>query len=306
MSDQKNLTLVIGGTGKTGRRVVERLRARGVPVRIGTPSSDPPFNWLDSSTWAPAVRGAKSAYVTYYSDIAFEGAADDVQAFAQVAVANGVEHMVLLSGRNEPGAQLGEEAIQQSGADWTIVRSSFFAQDFSEYFFRDDVVRGEVAFPAGNTAEPFIDVEDIADVAAAALTDDRHRNQLYEVTGPRLLTFAEAVAEISNVIGREVRYVPLSAEEFASALAESGMPPEQVTDFVDLFTNILDGRSEYLGDGVRRALGRPPKDFAAFARDAAAAGAWDVGEDAPDESQRGVDAWLTAETLKQTESGAPA
>jgi uncharacterized protein YbjT (DUF2867 family) len=306
MSDQKNPTLVIGGTGKTGRRVVERLRARGVPVRIGTPSSDPPFNWLDASTWAPAVQGVKSAYVTYYTDIAFDGAADDVRAFAERAAASGVEHLVLLSGRNEPEAERAEEAIRQSGADWTIVRSSFFAQDFSEFFFREDVGRGEVAFPAGNTAEPFIDVEDIADVAAAALTDERHRNQLYEVTGPRLLTFAEACAEISKVIGREVRYVPISAEEFASAMAESGMPAEQVTPFVELFTTILDGRSEYLADGVQRALGRPPKDFADFARDAAAAGAWDVEDDVSGESQRGMDAWLKAEADKQPESGARA
>jgi uncharacterized protein YbjT (DUF2867 family) len=281
MSKETNgkLTLVIGGTGKTGRRVAERLTARGVPMRIGTPRSDPPFDWLDPSTWAAAVQGVKAAYVTYYSDLAFKGAADDVRAFAEVAVANDVEHMVILSGRNEPGAVLGEQAIQQSGADWTIVRSSFFAQDFSEYFFREDVLNGEVAFPAGDTAEPFIDVEDIADVAAAALTDDRHRNQLYEVTGPRLLTFAEAVAEISKVIGREVRYVPISADEFASALADSGLPPEQVSEFVELFTMILDGRSQYLADGVQRALGRPPRDFADFARDAAAAGAWDVPVD---------------------------
>jgi uncharacterized protein YbjT (DUF2867 family) len=276
MSDEKNLTLVIGGTGKTGRRVADRLRAGGVPIRIGTPSSDPPFNWLDPSTWAPAVQGVKSAYVTYYSDLAFKGAADDVRAFAEVAVANGVQHLVLLSGRNEPGAVLGEQAIQESGADWTIVRSSFFAQDFSEYFLLEDVLNGEVAFPAGDTAEPFIDVEDIADVAAAALTDDRHKNHLYEVTGPRLLTFADAVAEISKATGREIRYVPISADEYASALAASGMPPEQVTEFVELFTMILDGRSQYVADGVERALGRAPRDFADFARDAAAAGAWDV------------------------------
>jgi uncharacterized protein YbjT (DUF2867 family) len=256
--------------------VADRLRARRVPIRIGTPRSDPPFNWLDPSTWAPAVQGVKSAYVNYYSDSAFEGAADDVRAFANVAVANGVQHMVLLSGRNEPGAVLCEQAIQESGADWTIVRSSFFAQDFSEHFWREDVLNGEVAFPAGDTAEPFIDVEDIADIVAAALTDDRHKNQLYEVTGPRLLTLYDAVAEISKVIGREVRYLPISADEYASALAEAGMPPDQVTEFVELFTMILDGRSQYLADGVQRALGREPKDFADFARDAAAAGAWDI------------------------------
>src|SRR5262249_15041034 len=180
MSENKDLILVIGGTGKTGRRVLERLEARGLPVRIGTPSTDPPFDWLDPSTWAPAVQGVKAAYVTYSTpgggDIAFPGAADRVRAFAKVAVDNGVGHLVLLSGRNEAGAEAGERAIQESGADWTIVRSSFFAQDFSEYLWLEDVMNGEVAFPAGDTAEPFIDLEDLADVATAALTDDPHQH----------------------------------------------------------------------------------------------------------------------------------
>jgi uncharacterized protein YbjT (DUF2867 family) len=276
MSDDENVTLVIGGTGKTGRRVVDRLRARGVPIRTATRSSDPPFDWLDPATWAPVVQGVKAAYVSYYSDLAFSGAAEKVRAFAEVAVANGVRHLVLLSGRNEAGAVRGEEAVQESGADWTIVRSSFFAQDFSEYFLQEAVLSGEVAFPAGDTAEPFIDVEDIADVVAAALTDDRHKNQLYEVTGPRLLTFADAVAEISKATGRDIKYVPISADEYASALTEAGMPPGDVAEFVDLFTMILDGRSQYLADGVQRALGRQPRDFAHFARDAAAGGAWVV------------------------------
>jgi uncharacterized protein YbjT (DUF2867 family) len=275
MSKNEDLILVIGGTGKTGRRVVERLEARGLPVRIGTPRSTPPFDWLDPSTWAAAVEGVESAYVAYHSDLTFRGAAERVRAFADVAAKNGVRHLVLLSGRNEPRAQLAEQWVQESGADWTIVRSSFFAQDFSEYFWREDVTNGEVAFPAGDTAEPFIDVEDIADVATAALTDDRHKNRDYEVTGPRLLSFHDVVAEISKAIGREVRYVPISADELASALAESGMPPEEVTEFVELMTMILDGRSEYVSDGVKLALGREPRDFADFARDAAAAGAWD-------------------------------
>jgi uncharacterized protein YbjT (DUF2867 family) len=277
--DNKDLTLVIGGTGKTGRRVAERLEARGVPLRIGSRSGQPPFDWLDPATWAPAVQNVKSAYVTYYSDLAFSGAAEHVRSFADLATANGVRHLVLLSGRNEPGAVLGEQAVQESGADWTIVRSSFFAQDFSEYFLLESVVSGEVAFPAGDTAEPFIDAEDIADVASAALTDDRHKNQLYEVTGPRLLTFAEACEEISQATGRDVRYVPVSADEYASALAEAGMPPDEVAEFIDLFTMILDGRSQYVTDGVQRALGRPPRDFRDFARDAAAAGAWNGSTD---------------------------
>jgi uncharacterized protein YbjT (DUF2867 family) len=274
--DARNPILVIGGTGKTGRRVAERLERRGALIRIGSRSGEPPFDWLDPATWTAAVQNVESAYITYYSDLAFRGAAERVRAFSDVAVANGVRHLVLLSGRNEPGAVRGEEAVQQSGADWTIVRSSFFAQDFSEYFLLASVLSGEVAFPAGDTAEPFIDVEDIADVVTAALTDDRHKNQLYEVTGPRLLTFADAVAEISKATGRDVRYVSVSAEKYAAALTEAGMSPEEVTEFIELFTMILDGRSSYVTDGVKRALGREPRDFRDFARDAAAAGAWNL------------------------------
>ncbi len=277
--EDRDLTLVIGGTGKTGRRVAERLRARGVPIRIGSRSGEPPFDWLDPTTWAPAVLNVKSAYVTYYSDLAFSGAADQVRSFADLAVANGVRHLVLLSGRNEPGALLGEQAVQESGAKWTVVRSSFFAQDFSEFFLLESVLSGEVAFPAGDTAEPFIDVEDIADVATAALTDDRHKNKLYEVTGPRLLTFAEAVGEISNAAGRDIRYVPISAEEYAAAMKEAGMPAEEVAEFIELFTMVLDGRSAYVTDGVQRALGREPRDFRDFARDAAATGVWSASEE---------------------------
>jgi uncharacterized protein YbjT (DUF2867 family) len=269
-------TLVLGGTGKTGRRVAERLRARRRPVRIGSRSGEPPFDWEAPATWAAALQGVESVYVTYQPDLAFPGAADRVTSFAELAVKNGIRRMVLLSGRNEPGALLGEQAVQNSGADWTIVRSSFFAQDFSEEFWLAPVLSGELAFPAGNMAEPFIDVEDLADVAAAALTEDKHVGQVYEVTGPRLMTFAEAVAEISEATGREIRYVPISPEEYAAALREEGMPADEVAAFLELFTTVLDGRSRYLADGVQRALGREPRDFRDFARDAAVTGVWDV------------------------------
>ncbi|MGH9027529.1 MAG: NmrA family NAD(P)-binding protein [Acidimicrobiia bacterium] len=272
----RNLTLVIGGTGKTGRRVTQRLGTGGIPIRLGSRTGTPPFDWDDAATWAPALDGVRSAYVTYQPDLAFPGGAERVHGLAELAVVSGVERLVLLSGRNEPGAVLGEDAVQESGAEWTIVRSSFFAQDFSEAFFLEPVLRGELAFPAGETAEPFIDAEDIADIVAAALTDDRHLGQLYEATGPRLLTFAEAVADIAHATGREIRYVPISGEQFASALAEDGLPPDDVTAFTDLFTMVLDGRSAYVTDGVRRALGREPRDFRSFALDTGASGVWDV------------------------------
>jgi uncharacterized protein YbjT (DUF2867 family) len=269
-------TLVLGGTGKTGRRVVERLKARGLPVRMGTRAGEPPFDWEDEATWAPALRDVERVYVTYYTDLAFPGAADRVRAFTRRAVESGVRHLVLLSGRNEAGALLGEQAVQESGVDWTIVRSSFMNQNFSEGLWLQSVLDGELAVPAGGVAEPFIDAEDIAEVAVAALTDDRHLGQLYEVTGPRLLTFMEAAGEIARVTGRPIRYVPVSAEQFAAALLDAGVPGDFARNLTDLFKEILDGRSAYLADGVQRALGREPRDFAEYARDTAATGVWTV------------------------------
>jgi uncharacterized protein YbjT (DUF2867 family) len=270
-------TLVVGGTGKTGRRVVERLEARGLPVRVGSRSGEPPFDWEDEATWAPALRDVGAVYVTYYPDLAAPGAADAVRTFAELAVESGVRRLVLLSGRGEEKARRAELAVQGVDAEWTIVRSSFFSQNFSESFFLEPILGGELALPVDGVAEPFVDAEDIADVAVAALTEDGHAGQLYELTGPRLLTFAEAVEEISLSSGREIRYVPISAEQFTSALSRDGVPPEVIELLAYLFTEVLDGRNARLTDGVRRALGREPRDFANYAREAVATGTWDGG-----------------------------
>ena len=280
MNKGKGTILILGGTGKTGRRVAERITARGLPVRIGSRSGQPPFDWDDEATWAPAVRGVASVYLTYYPDLAFPGAADKVRAFAGVAVENGIRHLVLLSGRNEAGALLGEQAVQESGAEWTIVRSSFTNQNFDEGFWLDALLGGELAAPAGDVADPFIDADDIADVAAAALTEEGHAGQLYEVTGPRLLTFADAVGEIAKAADRDIRYVPVSSEQFLSGLIGEGVPADFATALTDLFSEVLDGRSSYLSDGVKRALRREPKDFRDYAREAAASGIWNAAAEA--------------------------
>jgi uncharacterized protein YbjT (DUF2867 family) len=202
MNEKRGTTLVLGGsTGKTGRRVAERLVARGLPVRLGSRSADPRFDWEVQSTWAPALRGVESAYITYYPDVVFAGGADNARTFARVAVEAGVRHLVLLSGRGEAGALLSEQAVQESGAEWTVVRSSFMNQNFDEGFWVDSLLSGELAAPAGDMPEPFIDCDDIADVAVAALTGDAPSGQVYEVSGPRLLTFAEAVEEIAKAAG---------------------------------------------------------------------------------------------------------
>jgi uncharacterized protein YbjT (DUF2867 family) len=274
MRDHTQPTLIISSTGKTGSRVAERLEARGVPTRAGSRSADPPFDWEDPDTWAAALDGAGAAYVSYYPDIAMPGAVDAITGFAKSALERGVRRLVLLSGRGEEEAQRAERAVRESGADWTIVRCSWFNQNFSEGFFAEGVAAGEVVLPATSVPEPFVDVEDIADVAAKALSEDGHVGQVYELTGPRMLTFEQAVQEIATATGREIRYVPVSIEEYAAAAREHGVPDEVVEFLVYLFGEVLDGRNASLTDGVQRALGREPRDFSRYAREAAAAGVW--------------------------------
>jgi len=274
MSAESKTTLVLGGTGKTGRRVAERLLARGVPIRIGSRSAEPPFDWDDAATWAPALRGVRAVYIAYAPDLAAPGAADAIRAFTAQAVASGVGRLVLLSGRGEAEAAVSERTVRDSGVEWTVVRCSFFAQNFSEGAFVDSVLAGEIAMPGGNVAEPFVDADDVADVAVAALTEDGHAGKVYELTGPRLLTFAQAAEEISKASGRPVRYVPVAGDDYAILLVAQGVPAELAEFLTALFGEVLDGRNAHLSDGVQRALGRAPRDFADYARAAAASGVW--------------------------------
>ncbi|WP_433513108.1 NAD(P)H-binding protein [Nonomuraea sp. CA-143628] len=258
-------TLVLGGTGKTGRRVANRLTVLDHPWRIGSRSARPSFDWTDRSTWAPALDGVDSVYVTYYPDLAFPGALEDIDAFTSLAVAGGVTRLVLLSGRGEPMAEAAERVVQSSGADWTIVRCSWFMQNFSEGYLLDPVLEGVIALPIADVPEPFVDVDDIADVVVAALTQKGHGGKLYELTGPRLLTFADVAAELSKATGRDIVYVPVTAEEFAAGAREQGVPENEIEGLNGLFAEVLDGRNAHLADGVHQALGRPARDFTDYA-----------------------------------------
>lgn len=266
--------LVLGGTGKTGRRVVERLAAREVPVRVGSRAAQPPFDWQDEATWAPALRGVGAVYISYYPDIAVPGAVEVVRRFVALAVESGARRLVLLSGRGEEEAQRAEQVIEASGADWTIVRCSWFNQNFSENYFLEPLLAGELVLPAGNVPEPFVDTDDIADVAVAALTEEGHVGKIYELTGPRLLTFEQAVAEIAAATGRDIRFAPVSVDEYGAMLAELDIPADFVWLVTYLFREVLDGRNAHLTDGVQQALGRPPRDFSEYVRVTAATGVW--------------------------------
>ncbi len=266
--------LVLGATGKTGSRVAARLAARGHAVRPGSRQADPAFDWQEPAGWDAALDGVSAVYVSYFPDLAVPGSPAVIAAFAARALAAGVRRLVLLSGRGEDEAQRAEDALRASGADWTILRASWFAQNFSESLFVDPIRSGTVALAAGDVPEPFVDADDIAEVAVAALTEDGHAGQLYELTGPACLTFAEAIATIARAAGRPVDYRQITIDQQAAGLAAAGLPADIVGLVPYLFGTVLDGRNAQVADGVMRALGRPPRSFADYATRAAATGVW--------------------------------
>lgn len=277
MQDNTNKpVLVLGGKGKTGRRVVQRLQVLGQDVVVASRSTTPGFDWNDRRNWAQVLQGVGAVYITYQPDLAVPGALEAVKHFTDLALAAGVRRLVLLSGRGEEEAQRAEKALQDSGADWTIVRAGWFSQNFSENFLMDGVLAGEVVLPAIAAKEPFVDTDDIAEVVVEALMDERHIGQLYEVTGSRLMSFADAVNEIAAACGRDIRFTEVSHEEYKELLEAHQLPEDHVWLIMYLFTHVLDGRNEYLSDGIQRALGRQPKDFTAYAHDVAASGAWSL------------------------------
>ncbi len=265
--------LVLGATGKTGSRIVTRLEDRGHAVRRGSRNSKTPFDWEKPQTWPAILDGVSAAYISYFPDIAFPGAVEQVAAFSALAREKGLQRLVLLTGRGEFHAERAEGVVRNSGVPFTIVRAAWFAQNYSEGALLEPVMAGVLPMPASDVREPIIDVDDIADVAVAALTEEGHTGELYEVTGPRLMTFAEMAAELSRAMGRTVQYVPISFEDFhAEIINASG---EMIADVItDIARETLDGRNANTADGVQRALGRAPRDFSDFADEAAKSGAW--------------------------------
>ncbi|MFI0262412.1 NAD-dependent epimerase/dehydratase family protein [Streptomyces sp. NPDC017056] len=269
--------LVLGGTGKTGRRVVSRLRERGHEVRAASRKGPARFDWDDENTWEPVLDGVGAAYLV---DSLRSDAATPLSAFGKLAAAGGVERLVLLSHRDwvVPDGEEKlpcERAVRESGAEWTLLKPAWFAQNFSEEsFFRRQLVEGEVVLPAGGGLEPFVDADDIADVAVAALTENGHAGRAYELSGPRLLSLADVTGEIARATGRDLTYRPVSPADFAEHAARRGLPDE-FTDLLNLlFGWIRENRFAQLADGVQQALGREPRDFADYVRATAVTGVW--------------------------------
>ncbi|SFO36590.1 Uncharacterized conserved protein YbjT, contains NAD(P)-binding and DUF2867 domains [Saccharopolyspora antimicrobica] len=257
--------------------MVARLRAAGEQVRAASRSADVRFDWADRSSWLAALSGATAVYLVVPEEV------EPVAPFVELAVEAGVERFVVLSGRGADtygdsafGRSMiaAERAVRDSGADWTIMRPNNFNQNFDEDLFHAPVVAGRLALPIGDVPEPFVDAADVADVAAALLTEDGHAGQVYELSGPRALTFATAVESIATASGREVRFVELTSPEYLAELVAGGVPGEAAHALTAMFDLLRRGTLAEPTDGVQRVLGRAPRDFDSYVAAAAAAGAW--------------------------------
>jgi uncharacterized protein YbjT (DUF2867 family) len=264
--------VVLGATGRTGRRIARMLRAARVPVRAASRTGEVRFDWSDPQTWEPAVAGAARMYL-----MAPDGQAID-PSFVSHAVERGVKQIVLLSSQaieamGDERLIAAEQTVRESGAEWTIVRPSWFNQNFDEGFFQPAVMAGELAVPVGDLRQAFVDAGDIAAVAAAALTEDGHAGRSYDVTGPRALSFADAVEIIGRATGRPVRFLG-TAEAYTEAMSRLGIPGEQAHREIESFAALRELGDQQPTDVVRRVTGRDPRDFESYAVEAAERGAW--------------------------------
>lgn len=276
MTTHANEILVLGATGKTGRRLVRTLRAAGKPVRAASRSGEVLFDWSDQDTWQAALDGVSALYLVAPED------PTPVEIFVKQAAAAGVGRFVALSARgieqlpphSFQGMAAAERAVRDSGAEWTIIRPNNFNQNFDEDLWCAPLRAGRLALPIGPVPEPFIDAQDIADVAAALLTSDGHHGQVYELSGPRALTFGAAVATMAGAAGRAIRYVELTPSEYRAELLAEGASEAVAAELDVLFAAMRTGHYAEPVDGVQRVLGREPVDFDDYATSAAAAGAW--------------------------------
>jgi uncharacterized protein YbjT (DUF2867 family) len=274
MTNPSNI-LVIGGTGKTGRKVVAGLQQAHQNVRIGSRNNDPAFEWNDPTSWPGALEGMDKVYMVFYPDLAVPGAFEAVTGVTEEAKKAGVQKIVLLSGKGEAEAERCEQVVANSGLDYTLVRASWFSQNFSESFLLDPILAGHVALPMPDARIPFVDTGDIAEVAVQALLDDAHNGKTYEITGPEALTFGEVIQLIASGTGRTIRYQAVSQEAYNDIMKAAGVPADYIWLFDYLFREVLSKPdNQVVTNDVEQVLGRKATSFAEFVQQTAPTGVW--------------------------------
>lgn len=267
--------LVIGGNGKTGRRVAENLSQLGHNVSVVGRKTNPAFDWENTDTYDAALKDMDRAYVVYYPDLAVPGSRDAISTLTEKALQAGLEKVVLLSGKGETEAEACEDIVANSGLNYTLVRASWFNQNFSEGAFLEFVLNGTVALPMPDARIPFVDVNDIADVVCKVMVDDAYNGQTITVTGPQKRTFKEVVEIMAAATNKHIQFVPISIDEFKDGMQKAGLPDSYVWLFGYLFQEVLGNpENQEVSDDVAKVLGRPAIDFETFAKQTAATGIW--------------------------------
>ncbi len=271
----KNNVLVLGGTGKTGSRIVDRLEKMGHHVRIGSRSQNPSFDWDKPAGWPAVLEGMEKVYITFQPDLAVPGAKEAISALVKIAQEKGVQKLVLLSGKGEVEAQRCEQIVLNSGIAATILRASWFNQNFSESYFLEPIQQGVVALPNANSKAPYVDANDLADAAVEVLLNEGHEGQIYELTGPRLLSFEDIVKEIAIASKRKLQFIPISLQEYVGAMQEQGLPSDVIWLIEYLFSEVLDNKeNQIITHDIEKLLGRKPIDFSDYAAKTAKTGIW--------------------------------
>lgn len=271
----KEHILVIGGTGKTGRKVVEKLIKKDYNVRIGSRNLNPSFDWEKPENWAKSVAGMDMIYITFQPDLAVPGALEAIEKLVKVAIKENVKKLVLLSGKGEREAELCEQVVIHSGIDHTIIRASWFSQNFSESFFLEPILNGFVALPHAEAKVPYVDTGDIADVAVEVLLNKKHNNKIYELTGPELYSFNEVIAYISNATNREINFTSISLSSYVKAMKQQGVPGDFIWLIEYLFSEVLNNpNNSLITNDIEKILGRPAKDFKTYVNETALTGVW--------------------------------
>ncbi len=271
-----NEILVLGATGKTGKRVAEKLQKKGMVVRAGSRNGNPPFDWDHPENWNTVLDGVQKVYITYYPDFVTPGAMEKIQRFVDTAKKSGTQQLVFLSGRGADKAEEAEGIMIDSGLPWTVVRSSWFMQNFSEFFFLDNILAGYFVVPEHKALEPFVDLDDLADVVVEALIDDKHNGKIYELTGPELLSFNDTTRMISETINRPVVYEEVSMDGYTKILRDYQVPENIIWLMKHLFTEELDGRNESLTQDIEDVIGRKPTTFREYVVKTDQTGVWNI------------------------------
>jgi uncharacterized protein YbjT (DUF2867 family) len=267
--------LILGGTGKVGRRLAPSLTRAGHVARAASRHGSTRFDWRDAATWPRALAGTDGLFIVG------PGSAADwsprLASLLSMARSSGATHAVLLSARGSellPGGAVAtaERALQEGPLPWTILRPAHFAQNFTEAMFAP--VGGLITAPVGTGAAPFIDVSDIADVAAAVLTSYAWDGATLDLSGPEAVTFAEAATILAAESGTPVRFADESDASHVARLRASGTPEGYTQWRMALLGGIRRGADAYLSDGVQAVLGRPPTGFREWARREAPTAAW--------------------------------